>query len=348
MEALSTPPQPHPSPTPFGDFRTNTYRYDPALSAVLHLPPQASAVPMTKTSSGGEGAGWQAGLLLVLRRDGVVHAVCLHSALTVAPFAACLGPGAVLGGWEPSQRLLLSGNVDGFVRLLRVAATPHEAKLRARAAALGGLGEGSAAGGTVEVLQTWRAHTAQISQTALLPQEPGGACFATAATDGSVKLWGLDGSPIRALGMSGAQQAVVDAGRMLLGRMRGRRSPIKAKGDRPQGAVASPKTLFGLKMTDVEADENKEKTGRRRRKAGHLAKIQDNVEQAEAEIIATSRAYRSGVRERLLAAADRAKRETEMLSRSACTGRSRVAHPKACMDCCRERAARGGFAGRGG
>ena len=113
MEALSTPPQPHPSPTPFGDFRTNTYRYDPALSAVLHLPPQASAVPMTKTSSGGEGAGWQAGLLLVLRRDGVVHAVCLHSALTVAPFIRDLGES--LGLSVASESALAAGLVMGIM-----------------------------------------------------------------------------------------------------------------------------------------------------------------------------------------------------------------------------------------
>ena len=51
----------------------------------------------------------------------VVHVVSMEAQRTVHPFAVTVGGGALLGGWDPERRLLLSGNRDGFCRVLRVA-----------------------------------------------------------------------------------------------------------------------------------------------------------------------------------------------------------------------------------
>lgn len=345
IEPFSTPPQPDPNPQEFGDYRTCMYRYDPELQHTIYLPPEGS-------ESKAEGGGWitphedayQGGLLLVVRADGVMHAVDMHLGTTIQSFAANLGASPVLGvgGWEVNSRLLICGNIDGFARILFVAGGPHQAKRCMKESAV--LGE---RGGVVNVRHTWRAHTAKITQTKVV-QHSGddGPCFCTAAADGSVKLWGLDGSPIAQLGMTSTDKVVKLASKNFAHLVASRRAVAEAKAKDSRVPLARADSLpvgfasYGggetgltslvgkaLGQADdakqrqqlLDAEEEKEKHepqpppggggggggGRKARRAGRIAKMMEYVEAGESGIKDIGRTYRAEAAGRAAASARR-------------------------------------------
>merc|ERR1711871_392048 len=125
---------------------------------------------------------------------------------TIHSFAVNLGGHPVVenGGWEANERLLVCGNIDGFVRVLHIAEGPQAAAKCMKQAARKG-----ERGGAVNVRHTWRAHTSQITQIKVVYRgEPYKPCFCSASTDGSVKLWGFDGAPVAQLGMTAMDSTV--------------------------------------------------------------------------------------------------------------------------------------------
>ncbi len=326
IDPISTPPQPDPRPQEFGDHRTCTYRYDPELRKTVYLLP-------TGHESKVEGVGWivpnedayQGGLLLVVRADGVMHVVDMHRLTTAESFAVNLGGCPVVdsGGWEPEERLLICGNIDGFARILFIADGPQMAKLcMKRAAAVG------QRGGIVNVRHTWRAHTSQISQAKVVQRGmEHGSRFCTAAVDGSVKLWGLDGTPIQMLSAITHTQVVklesarFHASQTILS------DPVTADSSRFSNSAEQTSTRVDDEFTAIitaagtkqqqgekEQDEREEQQrahapkpppGRRARKAGRVAKLVEYVQTGEAGIKEIGKSYRTEAAGRAAASSSR-------------------------------------------
>lgn len=324
--AFSTPPQPDRRPQDFGDYRTCEYRYDPELAKTVYLIPEGH-------ESKAEGAGWivpnedayQGGLLLVVRNDGVMHVVDMQRCDTVESFAVNIGgcPVVDIGGFEDNERLLICGNIDGFARILFIAGGPQTARSCMKEAAAAG-----ERGGIVNVRRTWRAHTSQITQAKVARRGRGhDPYFCTAAADGSVKLWGLDGSPIFMLGMVQLDETVRLASAKFRASAERARAAVSAatrpnRAGAPSGSTSKASELI-TSLVDhaavaagdhaVQRQERQERKAHqptpppgRRRKAGRVAKLVTYVETSEAAIKGIGQSYRADAAGRAAASARRA------------------------------------------
>jgi WD40 repeat protein len=218
LRSLRTPSQPDPHST-----GARNYAYNPAIRQLLFIPSEKklaastasarySATSAARTKQRGAGPGKQHnGLLVVVREDGCCHLVDVEYLQCVQQFAANVGPGCVVGGWDSDTGMLIAGDYDGFVKLLRI---DHH-----RGAARGGDDQPWSAqspappatgSSHLSVAHAWRAHVSAVTSVAAAPPRR----FISGGADGSVMLWSANGEPLRGLGVTRAELWVLHWFRM--------------------------------------------------------------------------------------------------------------------------------------